>query len=247
MIKFQKHYNRLFLNDIRKAIDNFHMINPNDKIAVGLSGGKDSIFLLFCLKLIQQTSIKNFEFVGIHIDLGFGMDITPLKRYCMKNDISLIIEKTNIADVVFHDRKEKNPCSLCSKLRRGALARVAKNHHVNKIALGHNTDDVIETLFMNVLKVGKLGTFHPNSYNTEKNMHIIRPMIYIRENLIASLVNELNLPVIPSTCPKDKKTVREDMKQLLLQLEAIYPDASDKILSSLSNFDLNQLWKKYDI
>ncbi|QEK11887.1 tRNA 2-thiocytidine biosynthesis protein TtcA [Crassaminicella thermophila] len=247
MIKFEKKYNKLFLNNIRKAITDYEMIQPNDKIAVGLSGGKDSIFLLFCLKLIQQTSIKNFEFIGIHIDLGFSMDIESLKSYCTKNNIPLIIEKTNIADVIFNDRKEKNPCSLCSKLRRGALARVSKNYNVNKIALGHNADDVIETLFMNVLKVGKLGTFHPNSYNSEKDMHIIRPMIYIRENLIESFVNKFNLPVITSTCPKDKKTVREDMKKLLFQLEKIYPDASEKILSSLSNFDLNNLWKKYDI
>ncbi|MCT4607290.1 MAG: tRNA 2-thiocytidine biosynthesis TtcA family protein [Marinisporobacter sp.] len=244
MIKFQKKYNKLFLNDIRKAIDDYKMIQPHDQVAVGLSGGKDSIFLLFCLKLIQLTSIKDFELIGIHIDLGFPMDIVPLKNYCINNHIPLIIEKTNIAHVVFNERKENNPCSLCSKLRKGALARIAKKHHINKIALGHNSDDVIETLFMNVLKVGKLGTFHPNSYNHEKDMRMIRPMIYIREALIASIVDAYHLPVIKNTCPIDKKTTRQEMKNLLIQLENIHPDAQQKILSALSNYDIKNLWKK---
>ncbi|QXM06176.1 tRNA lysidine(34) synthetase [Crassaminicella indica] len=244
MIQFQKKYNKLFLNNIRKAIDDYTMIKANDKLAVGLSGGKDSIFLLFCLKLIQLTYIKDFELVGIHIDLGFPMNMQPLKKYCIENDIPLIIEKTNIADVVFHERKEKNPCALCSKLRRGALSRVAKEHHIKKIALGHNSNDVIETLFMNVLKVGKLGTFHPNSYNTKKDLSIIRPMIYIREDLIQSMVDKYNLPVIKNPCPMDKKTTRQDMKNLLIKLENIYPDSQQKILSSLSNYNPKNLWKK---
>lgn len=244
MIQFDKRYNKLFLNNIRKAIDNYDLIKPKDRIAVGLSGGKDSIFLLYCLQLIKQTSIKNFEFMGIHIDLGFDMDITPLKNYCHGNKIPLLIKKTNIADVVFSTRQEKNPCSLCSTLRRGALSRVAKENSINKIALGHNCDDVIETLFMNVLKVGKLGTFQPKAYNAEKDIHIIRPMIYLREDLISSLITKHNLPIIHSLCPVDKKTTREDMKNLLLSLEKIYPDASKKIMSSLTNWDLDMLWTK---
>ncbi|WP_053956793.1 tRNA lysidine(34) synthetase [Inediibacterium massiliense] len=244
MILFKKYYNKQFLNQIRKAIDDFNMIQKGDSIAVGLSGGKDSIFLLFCLKLIQLTYIKDFELIGIHIDLGFEMDMRPLKDFCEENNIPLIVEKTNISHVVFHERKEKNPCSLCSTLRRGALSRVAKDHHIKKIALGHNTDDVIETLFMNVLKVGKLGTFHPNTYNPKKDMHIIRPLIYLREDLIESLTNQYDLPIIQSTCPMDKKTTREEMKHLLFSLEKTYPDASQKILSSLSNVDLNKFWNK---
>src|SRR3712207_6743408 len=122
------------------------MIKPGDKVAVGLSGGKDSIFLLFALKLIQLTSIKDFELVGINIDLGFELNISPLVNFCNNNNIPIIVEKTNIAEVVFEDRKEKKPCSLCSKLRKGALIRVARANNINKIALGHNSDDVIETL-----------------------------------------------------------------------------------------------------
>ncbi|CAG7839115.1 tRNA-cytidine(32) 2-sulfurtransferase [Clostridium haemolyticum] len=244
MIIFKKEYNRLFLRYLRKSIEEYNMIKPGDKVAVGLSGGKDSIFLLFALRLIQMTSIKNFELIGINIDLGFETNLAPLESFCIKNNIPIIIEKTNIADVVFNERKEKKPCSLCSKLRKGALIRVAKANNINKIALGHNSDDVIETLFMNVLKVGKLGTFHPNINFNDKGINIIRPLIYLREDLIQKLTIKYNLPVIKSSCPKDKKTTREDMKQLLMKLENLYPDAQRNILTSLSNVDFKNIWNQ---
>lgn len=244
MIKFERKYNRLFLKYIRKSVEDFQMIKSGDRVAVGLSGGKDSIFLLFCLKLLQLTAIKDFKVIGINIDLNLGMNTEPLEMYCQENSIPLIIEKTNIGDVVFKDRKEKNPCSLCSKLRKGALIRVAKANNINKIALGHNSDDVIETLFMNVLKVSKLGTFHPNIYFEEKNINIIRPLIYINEAIITKIVTSLNLPVIASTCPENKKTTREDMKNLLRSLEKKYPDAQSKIINSLFNIDYDNIWHK---
>ncbi|MCY6484366.1 tRNA 2-thiocytidine biosynthesis protein TtcA [Clostridium aestuarii] len=244
MIRFKKEYNVLFLKYIRRSIEDYYMIKSGDKVAVGLSGGKDSIFLLFALKLIQMTSIKDFEIIGINIDLGFNTDISPLEEFCNKNGIPIIIEKTDIANIVFNDRKEKKPCSLCSKLRKGALIRVSLDNNINKIALGHNSDDVIETLFMNVLKVGKLGTFHPNIYFEDKNINIIRPLIYIKEDVIENLTTTYNLPVIKSNCPKDKKTTREEMKNLLIKLEKIYPDAQQKIITSLSNVDFKNLWKQ---
>lgn len=242
MIQFERPYNRMFLKSIRKAIDDFKMINSGDKVAVGLSGGKDSIFLLFALKLINLTAIKDFELYALNIDLGFDMDLTSIKNFCNENNIPIIIEKTNIKEVVFYDRKEKNPCSLCAKLRRGALIRVCSDNKINKIALGHNSDDVIETMFMNILKVGKLGTFNPSIYYEAKNIGIIRPMVYLREDKIESLVKKFNLPVVKSLCPMDKKTTREEMKNLLISLEKIYPDAQDKILKSLSNVDIKNLW-----
>ncbi|OFI06226.1 tRNA 2-thiocytidine biosynthesis protein TtcA [Clostridium acetireducens DSM 10703] len=243
MIKFERKYNKMFLKNVRKAIDNFNMIESGDNVAVALSGGKDSIFLLFVLKLIQLTAIKDFTFTALHIDLGFDMNFNSIKEFCNLNHIPLLIEKTNIAEVIFQDRKEKNPCSLCSKLRKGALVRVAKKYNMNKIALGHNSDDVIETLFMNILNVGKLGTFHPNIYYKDKNINIIRPLIYIREDLIKKLIQELNLPIVKNLCPKDKKTKREEMKILLKKLECYYPDAQNKIITSLSNVDYKNLWK----
>ncbi|MCY6355835.1 tRNA lysidine(34) synthetase [Clostridium sp. ZS2-4] len=244
MICFQKEYNRLFLRYLKRSMEEYKMITAGDRVAVGLSGGKDSIFLLFALKLIQMTSNKNFELIGIYIDLGFDINVSPLKHFCNKNGIPLIIEQTSISEIVFYDRKEKKPCSLCSKLRKGALVRVAKANNINKIALGHNSDDVIETLFMNVLKVGKLGTFHPNIFFKDKNINIIRPLIYMREDTIEKLTLEYNLPVIKSACPVDKKTTREEMKNLLYKLEKIYPDAQRNIMTSLSNLDFKNLWEQ---
>lgn len=244
MIKFEREYNKLFFKYIRRSIDDYNMLKPKDKVAVALSGGKDSIFLLFCLKLIQMTIIKDLEIVGLHIDLGFNMNISPLKEFCTLNHIPIIIEKTNIKKVVFDDRCEKNPCSLCSKLRKGALVRVAKANNISKLALGHNRDDVIETLFMNVLKVGKLGTFHPNIFYEDKNIHIIRPLIYLSEDKIKKLSIKYNLPIIPSPCPVDKKTLREDMRILLNTLEKIYPSSPQNIITSLSNIDFKNIWNQ---
>lgn len=242
MIIFERKYNRMFLRDVRDTIETYKMIEPKDRVAVGLSGGKDSVFLLFVLKLIQLTAIKDFTITGITIDMDLGMDFSPLKQFCDENKIPLIIEKTNIADVVFNERKEKNPCSLCSKLRKGALIRVAKENDFNKLALGHNSDDVIETLFMNVLKVGKLGTFHPNIYYKDKDINIIRPLVKIREDFIEKFVKDNNFPIIKNLCPEDEKTTREEMKNLLISLEKLYPDAQEKILTSLTNVDLKNMW-----
>lgn len=220
------------------------MISPRDKIAVAVSGGKDSIFLLFCLKLIQLTAIKDIEIVAIHVDLGLDMNLEPLKNFCKKNKIDLIIEKTNIANVVFNERNEKNPCSLCSKLRKGCLVRIAKSIGATKIALGHNCDDVIETLLMNILKIGKFGSFNPHIDYKDKYIHIIRPLIYLREDLIKDLVEKYNLPVIKSTCPEDKKTTREEMKNLMFKLEEAYPEAIDRLMTSLCNIDMKNIWKQ---
>lgn len=244
MINFKKDYNRLFLKYVRRSIDEYNMIEPGDKVAVALSGGKDSIFLLFCLKLVQLTAIKNIEIVGIHIDLGLDMNLDPVKNFCQDNNIELIIEKTNIADVVFKERKEKNPCSLCAKLRKGCLIRMAKSIGANKVALGHNCDDVIETLFMNVLKIGKFGSFNPHIKYKGNSVHVIRPLIYLREDTIKTLVEKYNLPVVQSNCPEDKKTTREEMKNLMFQLEKLYPEAVERILTSLSNVDMKNLWNQ---
>ncbi|MEW9096329.1 MAG: ATP-binding protein [Clostridiaceae bacterium] len=244
MINFERKFNRMFLRNVREAIATYNMIESGDRVGVGLSGGKDSIFLLFVLKLIQLTAIKDFSIIGINIDMDLGMDFSPLQSFCEENHIPLIIEKTNIAEVVFNDRKEKNPCSLCSTLRKGALIRVAGANKINKLALGHNSDDVIETLFMNVLKVGKLGTFHPNIHFEDREINIIRPLIYIREDFIEKFVRENNLPVIKSLCPVDKKTTREEMKNLLIKLEESYPDAQRKLLTSLTNVDFKNIWKQ---
>ncbi|EYE89545.1 potassium-transporting ATPase subunit C [Fervidicella metallireducens AeB] len=244
MILFKKYYNRMFLNDVRRIIEEYNMIEDGDRVAVGLSGGKDSITLLFILKLLQKYSNKNFELCGINIDLGFDMDMTLLENYCRENEIELIIEKTNIGEVIFEDRKEKNPCSLCSKLRKGALYRVAIANGYNKVALGHSSDDAIETFFMNMLCVGKLGTFHPCIKFEEKGITVIRPMVYVKEKTIKSIVEMEQLPVIESNCPVAGKTKRQEMKELLADMEEVYKDLHDKIITALQNIDTEKMWKQ---
>lgn len=244
MITFKKHYNRLFLNDVRQAIEDYGMIKDGDRVAVGLSGGKDSIALLYILSLLKKYKIIDFELCGINIDLGFGMDLKPLECFCSENEIDFKIERTNIGEVVFEDRKEKNPCSLCSKLRKGALLRVAKAYGFNKVALGHSSDDAIETFFMNMLCIGKLGTFHPCLEFEERGITLIRPMVYVREENIKKLVSMEGLPVIETLCPVAGKTKRQDMKELLSYIEKLYPDANTKLITSFQNLDIKNIWKQ---
>lgn len=244
MITFKRNYNRMFLKDVRKAIDDYGMIKEKDRVAVGLSGGKDSIALLYILALLKKYSIIDFELCGINIDLGFGMDLTLLENFCSENDIKFIVEKTNIGEVVFEDRMEKNPCSLCSKLRKGALFRVAKAYGYNKVALGHSSDDAIETFFMNMLCVGKLGTFIPCIEFEERGITAIRPMVYVKEETIKKLVSMESLPVIETLCPAAGKTKRQDMKELLAYIEALYPDVHRKVITAFQNMDSGNIWKQ---
>lgn len=244
MIKFDRKYNRMFLNDVREAVEFYGMIKNGDRVAVGLSGGKDSIALLFMLKLLKEYSYLKFDLCGINIDLGFNNDMKPLIDFCSQNDIEVIIEKTDIGDVVFKDRKEKNPCSLCSKLRKGALYRVANREGYNTVALGHTSDDAIETFFMNMLCVGKLGIFSPCAYYEEKGLRIMRPMIYINEETVKKVVSMENLPVIESGCPVNGKTVRQEMKNLASELRTKYPDLNKKMTTAFENIDNRKMWKQ---
>lgn len=244
MITFKKYYNRLFLKDVRQAIEDYGMIKDGDRVVVGLSGGKDSIALLYILALLKKYKIIDFELCGINIDLGFGMDLKALESFCRENGIEFIIEKTNIGEVVFEDRKEKNPCSLCSKLRKGALLRVARAYGYNKVALGHSSNDAIETFFMNMLCIGKLGTFHPCLEFEDKGITLIRPMVYVKEENIKKLVSMEELPVIETLCPAAGKTKRQDMKELLNYIEKLYPDVNSKLITSFQNLDTDNMWRQ---
>ncbi|SHJ77010.1 tRNA lysidine(34) synthetase [Paramaledivibacter caminithermalis] len=239
----KKWYNKLFLNDIRRAIDDYNMIKKDEKIIVGLSGGKDSILLIFALNLLSKYSHKSFEVIGVHLDCGFDMNIEPLKRFCQEKDIRLYIEETNIIDYLNFEG-DKNPCYLCGRLRRGALGRIAKKLGVQKIALGHHMDDVVETFFMNMIYTGKLGTFHPKIYEPKKDIFSIRPLVYVKEENIKKVVEILKLPVITSRCPKDGCTSRQEMKLLISTLEKNYPDIKEKIITSLSNIDMKNIWRQ---
>lgn len=244
MIVFQRKYNRVFLNKIRDAIEHYGMIKNGDKVAVGLSGGKDSIFLLFVLRMLQKYSHMKFDLCGINIDLGFNGDFSTVKDFCLENDIKFIIESTDIGDVVFKDRQEKNPCALCSNLRKGALYRVAEREGYNVVALGHSADDAIETFFMNMFKVGKLGVFSPCAEYHSKGIRVIRPMVYLSEETILKVVKDEKLPVVESGCPVNGVTTRQDMRDLLKELRLKFPDINEKMTTAFENIDERKMWKR---
>ena len=208
------------LSYTRRAVDDYEMIHEGDRIAVGISAGKDSLTLLYALAGLRRFYPKKFELVAITVDMGFeGMDFTPIRELCEKLDVPYIVAKTEISHIIFDIRKEKNPCSLCAKMRRGALHNAAKEAGCNSVALGHHFDDVVETFMLNLFYEGRLGCFQPVTYLSRKDITVIRPMIYMPEKDIRYFANRIELPVIKSPCPADGNTERESMKQLLHSLE----------------------------
>lgn len=204
---------------MRKAIEDYNMIEEGDKIAVGLSGGKDSITLLLALHNLRIWYPKKFELMALTIDPGGDLfDIKELQKLCDSLDIEYVVEKTNIKEVVFDIRKEKNPCSLCANLRRGALNGVAEAYGCNKVALGHHQDDVIETFFLSLFYEGNIHTFAPTTYLSRKNIVTIRPFIYVTEKQIKGFQNKNPLPIMKKKCPNDGHSKREFIKGLIKDL-----------------------------
>ena len=212
------------LSHFRKAIEEYKMIKEGDKIAVCLSGGKDSITMLQAFKALQRFYPKKFELIAISIDPGFDFFNTDfLNTICEPLEIPLYIEKSNAKEIVFDIRKEKNPCSLCANLRRGVINSIAIREGCNKIALGHNQDDVLETFLLNLLYTGSINTFSPVSYMDRSQITLIRPLIYTPEKEIKSYVKKNNISVMPKVCPMDGVSKREDMKQLIFSLSKNIP------------------------
>ena len=212
------------LSDFRKAIEEYKMIEENDKIAICLSGGKDSITMLHAFKALQRFYPKKFDIIAISINPGFEFfDTEFLQKICNDLEIPLFIEKSNAKEIVFDIRKEKNPCSLCANLRRGVINSVAIREGCNKIALGHNQDDVLETFLLNLFYTGNVGTFAPKSYMDRSKITLIRPLIYTPEKNIKRFIKKNNLSVMPKVCPIDGKSKREDMKQLIFSLSKNIP------------------------
>ncbi len=208
------------LGYVRRAISDFDMIKDGDKVAVGLSGGKDSILTLLTLSKLRRFYPKKFEVIAITLDMGMeGFDVTPLKKLCEENDIEYHIEKTHIKEIVFDIRKEKNPCSLCANLRRGILYDTAKKLGCNKVALGHHMDDVMETFFMSLIYEGRVHTFLPVTYLSRKDLHIIRPMIYTPEYEIKRLVKKYGIQIVKNKCPANGETKRQYVKELIHNIE----------------------------
>ena len=233
------------LSPLRRAIQDFDMIQDGDKVAVGISGGKDSLALLTLLKAYQRFADHKFDLMGITIDMGFAQDTyKPVQEYCLAHEIEYKVIPTDIAEIVFDVRKEKNPCSLCSKMRRGALNNAIIDLGYNKLALGHHQDDVVETFLLSLFHEGRLNTFQPVSFMSRSNVTLIRPLIYAEEKNISAYARDENLPVVESPCPANKHTERETMKDILKELAVRYPDVRQKFASAITHPERYNLWDK---
>ena len=232
------------LSYIRKAVDDYNMINDEDKIAVGLSGGKDSITLLMGLKALQRFYNKKFDLIAISINPGFDFFNSDfLKNTCNQIGVPYIEKKTHIKEIVFDIRNEKNPCSLCANLRRGILNSTAIREGCNKIALGHNEDDVLETFFLNLLYGGSINTFAPTSYMDRSEITLIRPLIYAPEKSIKTFIKKNNIEVMPKCCPMDGVSKREDMKNLIYDLQKSIPMVKTNIYGAIKRSNIKG-WNK---
>ncbi len=232
----------------RKAISDYGMIQDGDKIAVGLSGGKDSMALLAILAAYKKFSPEKFDLVAINIDLGLNTDkaeVEATRAYCQSVGVEFVVEHTQIYDIIL-ERGEKSPCSLCSKMRRGALNSIAKQYECNKLALGHHADDVLETFFLSLIYEGRISTFMPISHMDRSNITLIRPLIYVEEKYLSGLARRYNLPIIHNPCPQDKNTKREDIKKLVESLDDRY-GCKQLMLTALFHPERNNLWDKVDL
>ena len=231
------------LSYVRRAIDDYNMIDDGDKIAVALSGGKDSITMLKALKNLQIFYPKKFELIAISVNSGFEFfDADFLRKICSELDIPFFEEKYDISKIIFEDRHEKNPCSLCANLRRGILNTAAKREGCNKIALGHNLDDVLETFLMNLFFAGNISTFSPVSYMDRSGMTVIRPLIYVPEKDTKRFVKRSGTPIMPKVCPMDGNSTREYIKQLIVTLSLKNKYVKANIMGAIKRKNLNG-WK----
>ena len=228
-----------FTGTVRRAVDDYDMILEGDRVAVGVSGGKDSMLLLLALSHLRRFYPRRFTLEAVTVELGFeGMDFTPVKELCEKLEIPYTCLRTDIKEVVFDVRKEENPCSLCAKMRRGAINDLIRQRGVNKLALGHHFDDAVETFMMSLLFEGRLSCFRPVTYLDRSGVTQIRPLIYAGEQKIANLAAQLEVPVVENPCPQDKTSKRYEIKQLLKGMSAEYPDMKSKIFGAMQRMPL---------
>lgn len=236
-----QHFQRL-CGLMRKAIVGYDMIQNGDKICVGVSGGKDSVALVLALKHLQKYIGIDFEFVALTLDPRFfdkDMDYSVLEKLFAENDIEYVIKRTDIGNIIFDQRKEPNPCSLCARMRRGALHDYAKALGCNKIALGHHLDDAIETFYMNLWNEGRIGTFSPVTYLSIKDITMIRPLALAVESDVISAVKEKDLPIVKSICPADGVTNRQNMKNFVFERCKTDPAFRQKSLNAFQKKNLD--------
>lgn len=239
MNRFQR-----FTGLVRRCVDDYAMLKEGDSVAVGISGGKDSLLLLAALRQLQQYHPSRFTLHAITIDSGFeGMEFTPVSRWCESLEVPYTIINTDIREIVFDIRKEPNPCSLCAKLRKGALNTAAKNLGCNKLALGHHYDDAVNTFMMSLVFEGRLSCFRPVTYLDRSGMTQIRPMLYAGEDAVAELAESMSLPVVRSTCPMDTDSKRREIQRFVENLEKSYPELKAKIFGAMQRLPLPG-WEK---
>lgn len=234
---------RKILSRTRAAVDDYKMIQDGDKIAVGVSGGKDSVMLLKALCDLKRFYPAKFEIVAITLDMRFDNqdgDFSPIQKLCDEYGIEYVIQRTDLYEIIFNIRKEECPCSLCARMRRGILHDTAKQMGCNKIALGHHLDDAAETFMMNLLIESRIGCFAPVTYLSRRDITMIRPLIYVRETAVEQAVERLNLPVIESKCPANEKTKREDAKILLQKLSDEYGDVPERIIGAMQRASIDR-------
>ena len=232
---------------VGKAVADFNMINEGDTILAGLSGGKDSILMLYMLLKLKQAAPINFTVKACMVESGFPFppeELENLRQWCRSKDVELFVEHVPINEIVFSIRNEKNPCSLCAKLRSGALHNVAVREGCTTVSLGHHADDALESLLMSMIYEGRMRTFKPNTWLDRKELHLIRPLIYIYEDSIRELRSTLDLPVVNAKCEACGKTKREEVKTLLKTIEMNNPDAKKRMLASLGRVEVESFWHK---
>ena len=232
------------LGCLRKADQDFGMINPGDRIVIGVSGGKDSLLLLHALSLYRRFSHKDFSLLAVTVTMGLEpFDLSSVSSLCDHLDIEYLIRETEIGKIIFDYRNEKNPCALCSKMRRAVLANTCVEKGYNKLALGHHREDAIETLLMSLFYEGRFHTFHPKTTMSRTGVTVIRPLIYLPESHVKHMTHVLDLPVVTSPCPANGETRRAEMKELMRRLRKLCPDASERFLHALQQ-DHYDLWQK---
>ena len=229
---------------VRRCVEDYNMIEDGDKIAVGVSGGKDSLVLLKLLAALRGYHNKAFALEAITIDMGLGMDYSGIEALCEELEVPYTVVKTEIGPIIFDYRKEKNPCSMCAKMRRGALNQALLDRGCNKLALGHHYDDAVETFLMSLIYEGRISCFQPVTHLDRTGITQIRPMLYIHEKTVDAFARRMELPVLQNRCPVDKHTTREEVKDLIYDLVKVYPDLKERIFGAMQRYPL-EAWEPH--
>lgn len=227
------------LSYVRKAVDDHKMIEDGDKIAIGISGGKDSLTLLYALHALKRFYPEKFEIHAVTVDLGFrNLNLDKIKELCRELEVEYTVVETDIAKIIFEDRREENPCSLCAKMRKGVLNQAIKAVGCNKVAYAHHKDDVVETMLMSLIFEGRFHTFAPVTYLDRTELTVIRPLMYMKEADVIGFVNKNQVPVVKSPCPADGHTKREYVKDLLRRLNLENPGVKERMFTAIQRSNM---------